>query len=95
MKEQYVNNINTHKEVLNALPKNNEKNIKAYKNKVSELLILYKQDLTSIIEEIDKNIRTLDTIGQEIVEKYGEDKLKEVAKLNFANTQRILKTVIF
>ena len=54
MKEQYVNNINTHKEVLNALPKNNEKNIKAYKNKVSELLILYKQDLTSIIEEIDK-----------------------------------------
>ena len=30
MKEQYVNNINTHKEVLNALPKNNEKNIKAY-----------------------------------------------------------------
>ena len=27
MKEQYVNNINTHKEVLNALPKNNEKNM--------------------------------------------------------------------
>lgn len=37
----------------------------------------------------------VDTIGEEIVEKYGKDKLKEVAKLNFANTNRILKTVIF
>ena len=37
----------------------------------------------------------VDVIGQEIVEKYGRDKLKEVAKLNFANTGRILKTVIF
>lgn len=37
----------------------------------------------------------VDVIGEEIVEKYGSDKLKEVAKLNFANTNRILKTVIF
>ncbi len=37
----------------------------------------------------------VDTIGEEIVEKYGSDKLKEIAKLNFANTSRILKTVIF
>lgn len=37
----------------------------------------------------------VDIIGQEIVDKYGKDKLNEVAKLNFANTQRILKTVIF
>lgn len=37
----------------------------------------------------------VDSIGEEIVEKYGSDKLKEVAKLNFANTSRILKTVIF
>ena len=37
----------------------------------------------------------VDTIGEEIVEKYGKDKLNEVAKLNFANTGRILKTVIF
>lgn len=36
----------------------------------------------------------IDTIGQEIVEKYGEEKLSEVAKLNFLNTQRILKTLI-
>lgn len=37
----------------------------------------------------------VDVIGEEIVEKYGEDKLKEIAKLNFKNTERILHTLIF
>ena len=37
----------------------------------------------------------VDKIGQEVVEKYGEEKLKEIAKLNFANTKRILHTMIF
>lgn len=37
----------------------------------------------------------VDKIGEEIVEKYGKDKLNEIAKLNFKNTERILKTVIF
>ena len=37
----------------------------------------------------------VDKIGEELVEKYGEEKLKEVAKYNFKNTQRILKTLIF
>ena len=37
----------------------------------------------------------VDSIGEEIVEKYGKEKLNEVAKLNFANTNRILKIVIF
>lgn len=32
----------------------------------------------------------VDKIGKEIVEKYGQDKLKEVAKLSFMNTNRIL-----
>lgn len=36
----------------------------------------------------------VDKIGEELVEKYGKDKLKEVAKLNFNNTNRIIKTVI-
>lgn len=38
---------------------------------------------------------TVDAIGEEIVEKYGQEKLNEVAKLNFKNTERILKTFIF
>lgn len=37
----------------------------------------------------------VDEIGQEVVEKYGREKLNEVAKLNFRNTERILKTMIF
>lgn len=39
--------------------------------------------------------RDVDTIGEEVVEKYGEDKLKEIAKVNFKNTDRILHTMIF
>ena len=36
----------------------------------------------------------VDKIGQEIVEKYGEEKLYSCAKLNFMNTSRILKNRI-
>ena len=39
--------------------------------------------------------KDVDTIGEELVEKYGEEKLSEVAKLNFKNTDRILHTMIF
>lgn len=37
----------------------------------------------------------VDTIGEEIVEKYGEEKLQEIAKINFKNTDRILHTLIY
>lgn len=37
----------------------------------------------------------VDKVGQEIVEKYGKEKLKDIAKLNFSNTKKILKTLIF
>lgn len=37
----------------------------------------------------------VDEIGKELVEKYGKEKLEEVAKLNFKNTERILETMIF
>ena len=36
----------------------------------------------------------VDRIGMEIVEKYGKDKLYEIAKLNFMNTSRIMKNRI-
>ena len=39
--------------------------------------------------------RDVDTIGEEVVEKYGEEKLKEIAKFNFKNTDRILHTMIY
>ncbi len=37
----------------------------------------------------------VDKVGEELVNKYREEKLKDVAKYNFRNTQRILKTLIF
>ncbi len=37
----------------------------------------------------------VDTVGEELVEKYGKDVLDKIAKKNFANTQKILKTMIF
>lgn len=37
----------------------------------------------------------VDKAGEEIVEKYGKEKLEEIAKLNFKNTERILKTFIY
>ena len=39
--------------------------------------------------------KDVDTIGEEVVEKYGEEKLKDIAKLNFKNTDRILHTMIY
>ena len=37
----------------------------------------------------------VDKVGQELVEKEGKDILTKVAKKNFSNTSRILKTMIF
>ena len=39
--------------------------------------------------------KDVDTIGEEVVEKYGEEKLKDIAKVNFKNTDRILHTMIY
>ena len=39
--------------------------------------------------------KDVDEAGEEVVEKYGEEKLKEIAKFNFKNTDRILHTMIF
>jgi len=59
------------------------------------------------IKEFDKICDTLhiplvkgagaevDSIGKEVVEKYGKEKLKEVAKYNFKNTERILGIMIY
>ena len=59
------------------------------------------------IKEFDKICDTLhiplvkgagadvDSIGKEVVETYGKEKLKEVAKYNFKNTERILGIMIY
>ena len=37
----------------------------------------------------------VDSVGKEVVETYGKGKLKEVAKYNFKNTERILGIMIY
>lgn len=39
--------------------------------------------------------KDVDTIGEEVVEKYGKEKLNEIAKVNFKNTDRILHTLVY
>ena len=39
--------------------------------------------------------KDVDTIGEEVVEKYGKEKLNEIAKVNFKNTDRILHTMVY
>ena len=39
--------------------------------------------------------KDVDKVGEEIVEKYGKEKLKDLAKFNFKNTDRILHTMVF
>lgn len=39
--------------------------------------------------------KDVDEIGEEVVEKFGEEKLQEIAKVNFKNTDRILHTMIY
>ena len=39
--------------------------------------------------------KDVDQVGEEVVAQYGEEKLKEIAKVNFKNTDRILHTMIF
>ena len=39
--------------------------------------------------------KDVDEAGEEVVDKYGEEKLQEIAKVNFKNTDRILHTLIY
>lgn len=54
MVNEYAKNIEAYKEVLQALPKNNDKNRKIYKNKIKELLLEYQNDFSLVKEEIKK-----------------------------------------
>lgn len=54
MIKQYSEKIDVQKEVLNALPKNNTKNINAYKKEIEKIIENYNSDKKLIIEEIKK-----------------------------------------
>ena len=46
---------------------------------------------SSVNIDIPKGASDLvDKVGKEIISKYGNDKLKDIAKLNFKNTEKIM-----
>lgn len=57
---------------------------------------LFIKEMEKLGKSIDKVLplgasTTVDEAGKDIVKKYGKDKLKEIAKLNFKNTEKILE----
>lgn len=95
----YLNGINEIQRDITFMTKAEDKNLAVACSSIISRYIFLKE-----FDKICDNLhiplpkgagKDVDTIGEEVVEKYGEEKLKEIAKLNFANTGRILHTMIF
>ena len=57
---------------------------------------IFLSEMNKISKEINMTLPkgagdNVDSFALEVIKKYGKDKLKEIAKLNFKNTERILK----
>jgi ribonuclease HIII len=95
----YLNGINEIQRDITFMTKAEDKNLAVACSSIISRYIFLKE-----FDKICDNLhiplpkgagKDVDTIGEEVVEKYGEEKLKEIAKLNLANTGRILHTMIF
>ena len=96
---EYLNGIPNIQRNITFMTKAEDKNLAvAAASIISRYIFLKKFDKLSdsIHIPLPKGAgRDVDEIGEEIVEKYGEEKLKDIAKVNFKNTDRILHTMIF
>ena len=96
---EYLNGINTIQKNITFMTKAEDKNLAvACGSIISRYLFLKEFDklCDSIHLPLVKGAgKDVDAIGEEVVEKYGKDKLKEIAKFNFKNTDRILHTLVF
>lgn len=96
---EYLNGISAIQKNITFMTKAEDKNLAvACGSIISRYLFLKEFDkiCDSIHIPLPKGAgKDVDTIGEEVVEKYGKDKLKEIAKFNFKNTDRILHTLVF
>lgn len=96
---EYLNGIGTIQRNITFMTKAEDKNLAvACGSIISRYLFL--KEFDKICDEIHIPLpkgagKDVDSIGEEVVEKYGKDKLKEIAKFNFKNTDRILHTLVF
>ena len=96
---EYLNGINNIQRGITFMTKAEDKNLAVAASSIISRYIFLKE-FDKICDNVSLPLvkgagKDVDTIGEELVEKYGEEKLKEVAKLNFKNTDRILHTMIF
>ena len=96
---EYLDGINFVQKNITFMTKAEDKNLAvACGSIISSDLFL--KEFDKICDEIHIPLpkgagKDVDSIGEEVVEKYGKDKLKEIAKFNFKNTDRILHTLVF
>lgn len=96
---QYLNGIANVQKGITFMTKAEDKNLAvACGSIISRYLFL--KEFDKICDNIHIPLpkgagRDVDKIGEEVVEKYGKDKLKEIAKFNFKNTDRILHTMVY
>lgn len=95
----YLNDVNNIQRNITFMTKAEDKNLAvACASVISRYIFLKEFDKLSdsLSIPLPKGAgKDVDSIGEEVVEKYGEDKLKDIAKLNFRNTERILHTLIY
>lgn len=96
---EYLNGIGNIQRNITFMTKAEDKNLAvACGSVISRYLFL--KEFDKLCDEIHIPLpkgagKDVDTIGEEVVEKYGKEKLKEIAKFNFKNTDRILHTLVF
>ena len=95
----YLNDIKNIQRNITFLTKAEDKNLSVAAASIISRYIFLKE-FDKLCDEIHLPLvkgagKDVDKIGEELVEKYGEEKLKEVSKLNFKNTERILHTMIY
>ncbi len=96
---EYLNGINDIQRGITFMTKAEDKNLAVAASSIISRYIFLKE-FDKLCDEVSLPLlkgasKDVDKIGEELVEKYGEEKLKDVAKLNFKNTERILHTMIY
>ena len=96
---EYLNGINDIQKGITFMTKAEDKNLAVAASSIISRYIFLKE-FDKLCDEVSLPLlkgasKDVDKIGEELVEKYGEEKLKDVAKLNFQNTERILHTMIY
>ena len=96
---EYLNGITDVQRGITFMTKAEDKNLAVACGSIISRYIFLKK-FNQLCDEVHLPLpkgagKDVDTMGEEVVEKYGKDKLKEIAKYNFKNTDRILHTMVY